>query len=153
MTTTTNKESSRMSDKIGPRTDGFKVRTHLSHDVRLAELWGCQVTTAHNRRMLVGQWIEDVLHCYKMAGDTASTATLLARIDAATAAQVPLSLPDAQYQAACADTAEDTAEAAWIRHGSDQALEMWIGKLSQELYAGTELLAHLRSERTRRRAK
>ena len=150
-TTTETAEYSRMGRNIAPRVLPFKNRPHPSHDVRLSEVWGCQVTTAHNRRMQVGQWVEDVLLTYREAQDTESMAKLLARIDAALAGQREVPLPDAQYKADHHDAAEDSAQAVWVRDKSDDALDAYITSLSHDLYAGTQLLAQLKAERQHRK--
>lgn len=161
-TTTVRTEYSRdvlnMGSNVAPRVLGFKSRRAPSpsvrpvpHDVRLSESWGCQVHTAHNRRMLIGQWIEDVVQVYRDAGDNESLGNLLARIDAASAGKIPVSLPDALYRADRCDAAEDTAQAQFIYDRSDGALDAYINHLSQELYSGTQLLALLRDERKRRK--
>lgn len=150
-TTVRTAESERMGTKISPRVLEFKSRTHLSHDVRLSEEWGCQVTTAKNRRMLVGQWIEDILRCYRDAGDTEATAKLLARIDAATAGQIPLTLAETQYHSDCTDAAEDAAQARWIYDQSNEALDTYANQVAQDIYALTNHLANLRAEQKKRR--
>ena len=117
-----------------------------SLDVRLADRWGCQVSTARSRRERSMSDALDVMEELVRTGATEKLGHYLALFDAVLAGQPQLPKLDAVYAADCADAEEELAQAAYRRNPTKDTARDWLRALGRESRSNEPVMSALREK-------
>lgn len=143
----------RMGANLSPTVLPFQRRERVSPYERLAQELG--YTKTKTARDNVGRPYLQVAITNRVlieAGLTEKVGELMAVVDASMLTEVP-HWSEAIHTHNASDAHEDVAQAEWIKHTSDEALDAYIKKLAGDLRVGEVLLAALVREQDERRAK
>jgi hypothetical protein len=115
-----------------------------SQSVRLADKWGCQVTTARSRAERAVSDALDVMEDLVRVGDTGRLGHILALMDAVLAGQPQLPKLDAVYAADVADAEEELMQAAYRKNPTKDTARDWLRALGRESRTNEPVMAALR---------
>lgn len=138
------------ASRMGPRI-AYPARPHHlaqrgSLDLRLAERWGCQVTTARARREQAIKNAADVLEELLRMGDRERLGQIFDLFDAVVAGYPDSPKIDPLYDACRADIEEDMAELEFRRQPSRDTARGWYERLGREGRQNTPAMAQLRRD-------
>jgi hypothetical protein len=117
-----------------------------SQSIRLADKWGCQVTTARSRAERAVSDTLDVMEDLVRVGDTERLGHILALMDAVLAGQPALPKLDAVYAADTAEAQEELAHAAYRKNPTKETARTWLRALGKESRANEPVMAALRQK-------
>jgi hypothetical protein len=142
--------SKTVEDRMGDRmASPAYLRNHNkpgSLDLRLADRWGCQVSTGRSRRERSMSDALDVMEELVRMGDTERLGHYLALFDAVLAGQPQLPKLDAVYAADRADAEEELAQAAYRRNPTKDTARDWLRALGRESRTNEPVMSALRAK-------